>query len=494
MLPRMALPVAPPPKSNDVAILGWAGLTVRVAWTLLVSGVKVRPDVLRDARIHVLYHLDAAIPLPHAEDLATRLVEEFVARARGQAPNDPWSADWEMPLSPRWRRALDKSLDAVSEAVFRKHYGDDRGLALLEEALQVDRIALEAVQSGLREVVRRIAVADGLPLDGWPPERIDRLLRRIAAHAPGPCPPVLDVAEGCHREHVVTCPRCDRMTRLLRSSVLEVDDLFPPTVGARPAGRARVLAIHLHPDARRTRRRLVDELPVDAFSIGDDLLLIDGSQIEAVAPVLRMAAEVELPPREHLRGVVLDGAGTWTPRGLVGPLADKAAREVLHRSWGAVDGIGELPPPLPPPPSARRWWAATAAVVLVGLVVLGLALTPPPPVGPASLDARFTPGRGGTWASFDVPEDSVVSLVAERDGALATLLVSKDAADKVVFATGDGGYRVHVQGDAVLVVATDAPLPDLAAQVRAAQATDAPIEHLAEQLAATSEVRWFRRQ
>lgn len=494
MLLTMALPVAPPPKSNDVAILGWAGLTVRVAWTLLVAGVKVRPEVLRDARSHVLYHLDASIPLPHAEDLATRLVEEFVARARGQAPNDPWSADWEMPLSPRWRRALDTSLEGVSEAVFRKHYGDDRGLALLEDALQVDRVALEAVQSGLREVVRRIAVADGLPLDGWPPERIDRLLRRIAAHAPGPCPPVLDVAEGCHREHVLGCPRCDRLTRLLRSAIVEVDDLFPPTVGARPTGRARVLAIHLHPDARRARRRLVDELPVPAFVIGDDLLLIDGTHIDVVAPVLRMAAEVELPPREHLRGVVLEGPGTWTARGLVGPLADKAAREVLHRSWGAVDGVGELPPPLPAPPSARRWWAATVAVAMMGLVILGLVLTPPDPIGPPLLDAAFTPGRGGTWATFDVPEDSVVSLFAERDGALATLLASETAADKIVFATGDGGYRVHVLGDAVLVVAAEHPVADLEAQVRAAQATDTPIEHLAERLAGTSQVRWFRRQ
>ena len=72
---------------------------------------------------------------------------------------------------------------------------------ILEAALKVDRVDLEAVQSGLREVVRRIAVADGLPVDGWAPERIDRLLRRLAAFAPGPCPPVLDVAEGCHRDH-----------------------------------------------------------------------------------------------------------------------------------------------------------------------------------------------------------------------------------------------------------------------------------------------------
>lgn len=510
----MALPVAPPPKPNDVAVLGWAGLTVRVAWTLLEAGVKIRPDVLREARTHVLYHLDPTVPLAHAEDLATRLTEEFVARARGQAPSDPWVADWEMPLTQRWRRALDQSLDEVSVVVFRKHYGDSRPLSKIEEQLGVDRAAIEAAQSGLREVVRGIGVSDGLPLDGWPPERIDRLLRRIAAHAPGPCPPPLDVAMGSHVDHVRDCARCNRLTRLVRSSVIEVDDLFPPTVGARPTARTRVLAVQLHPEGRRARKLLVESLPGPAgrpaFPVGEDLLLLqvdtrtgrgsEGTEIGEAIAVLRTAAEVASPSREHLRGVVLEGPGAWTERGLVGPLAEKAAREVLHRSWGTIalsTGPGpldvvELPPPLPEPPSARRMWLLVAAMSLLLGIVLSLALLPQDSPVAEPLQAEFTPGRGGMWAAFDVPEEALVTLVGLRDGVLWTVLSSRKAADKVAYATGDGSYRLFVPGDGVLLLVTDAPLadPTLTLELARAASQPEPLGALAEQLQDQGTVRW----
>lgn len=489
----MALPVAPPPRSNDTAVLGWAGLTVRVAWTLLSLGVKVRPEVLREARAHVLHHLDPATPLPHAEDHATWRVEEFVARARGRRPDDPFPQDWEMPVSPRWRRALDRALDPLAEAVFKKHYGDNRGLERLETSLDVDRVSIEAIRAGLREVVRKAAVTDGLPLDGWPPERIDRLLRRLAAWSPGPCPPVLDVAHGSYREHTATCARCDRLSRLVRSSVLEVDDLFPPTVGARPSGRASVLAVHFHPDARRARRKVVEELGVPCFPLGDDLLLLDGTHAARAHEVLTVAAEVGAPPREQLRAALLEGPGAWTPRGLLGPLPERAAREVLHRSWGTVEGLGELPAELPRPPSARRWWGAVAATGLAGALLLGTAFArggaPDDP-----LDVAFDGGRGGTWAVFDVAEPAVVTLVALRGGALEVVHAGRSAADKAELATGDGRYRVHVPGDGVVLVASSKELPDLEARLAAARAADDdPLRALAADLAADGASRWFRR-
>ena len=88
--------------SDDIAVLGWHGITVRVAWTLLAQGVKVRPQVLRDAREHALYHLDKAVPLSIAEDLSTQLTGQFVQRARGRweryraelAPVLPILAPW----------------------------------------------------------------------------------------------------------------------------------------------------------------------------------------------------------------------------------------------------------------------------------------------------------------------------------------------------------------------------------------------------------------
>ena len=494
----MALPVAPPPKPNDVVVLGWAGLTVRVAWTLLTAGVRIRPDVLREARMHVLYHIDPTVPLAHAEDIATRLTEEFITRARGQISSDPWVADWEMPLTQRWRRALDKSLDDISTVVFHKHYGDGRSLAKIEEQTGVDRTALEAARNGLREVVRGIGVADGLPLDSWSTERIDRLLGRIVAHAPGTCPPPLDIAMGSHVEHVQECPRCDRLTRLVRSNTIEVDDLFAPTVGARPTARTRVLAIQLHPDARKARKLIVESLTGPAFPLGDDLLLLDATDLVAPLSVLRMAAEVACPPREHLRGVVIEGLGAWTAHGLVGPLADKAVREVLLRSWGTVVTIGpshgqgpgpafdieELPQVLPEPPSARGMWFAVALLAALLVAIITLATRPQVHSRSPDVSAEFTRGRGGLWVAFDVPEPSLVLLVYESEGALWPALSSSSAADKARYATGDGSYRVFVPGDGALLLATDRPVEgaQLEEALTESSASEQPLSALEERL------------
>lgn len=443
--------------------------------------------------MHVLWHLDPATPLPHAEDVATFRTEEFVARARGRRLDDPWPQDWEMPLSPRWRRALARALDPLADAVFRKHYGDNRGLKFLETSLDADRVSIEAGRAGLREAMRRVAVHDGLPVDDWTPERVDRLLHRLAAYAPGPCPPVLDVAHGCYREHLATCARCDRMARLVRSGVLEVDDLFPPTVGARPSGRASALAIHFHPDGRKHRRKLVEELgKVPSFPLGDDLLLVDGAHAEVVHQALRTAALVGAPPREHLRAVLVEGPGTWSPRGLLGPLPDRAAREVVHRSWGTVEGMGDLPGELPEPPSARSWWTGVAAIALLGLASVAF-LSAPSRAERTGLEVAFDEGRGGTWAAFDVPEEALVTMVGLRGQRLEVVLRSESAADKAVLATGDGSYRAHVAGEALLVVASERPIADLDRLLLGAGAADDPLGALVAALPDGVEAKAYRR-
>lgn len=489
----MALPVAPPPRSNDVAVVGWAGITVRITWTLLTLGVKVRPEVLREVRTHVLYHLDPSVPLTHAEDIATQLTEGFVARVRSRPHLDPAPQDWEMPISPRWRRTLDRALDPLATAVFKKHYGDNRTLARLEQSLQLDRTTLDGVVAGLREVARQIAATDGLPFDGWSDERIDRLLRRLAAWSPGPCPPVLDIAEGCHREHVAQCVRCDRLARVVRSGVLEVDDLFPPSLGARPTQRTKVLALQVHPDSRHHRAVLLRELPVEAFPLGDDRILVPGHAVDAVAPVLRMAAEIEAPARMQLRGALLEGLGQWTTRGLLGPLAERAQREVLHRSWGAVDGMGELPPPLPQPPSAQRWWGLVGLTTAAAAAALAFAVGfTARPVG-RGLEAEFTPGRGGIWATFDVPDEDYVYVVAATESGLTVVLASDDAGDKVDWATGDGTYRLHAPGRGVLVAASATPVADFDRRVARTQGAADPLDSLARDLLHDAAVTWARR-
>lgn len=489
----MALPVAPAKKPKDVIVLDWAGLTVRIVWTLLRLGIKVRPDVLRYARIHALHHLDAGMPATTAEDLAEHLTEEFVARARGQAPSDPWAKDWDGPLSPRWRGAVLSALDENAELVFRKHYGDNRSLTHLENTLGADRITLEGAQAGLREVVRGIGVADGVPMEQWPASRLDRTLRRLAAWAPGPCPPLQDVREGFHRDHVVGCPRCERLVRLLQSEILTLDDLLPPSVGARPTSTTRVLAVQLHPDGRRYGRALMAELPARAFPVGDDLLLIEPDQLDAVHEVLVLAAEVGAPEAKDLRGVLLSGPGTWSELGLLGPLPESAARKVRQRDWGTIEGLGTLPGELPKPPSARGAWVMVLACVLAALVLLQLVALSPSASGPGDLVVDFTPGRGGLWAAFDVPEATWVTVISERGGTLEILLESRSAADKAELAVGDGSYRLHAPGDGVLLVAHDAPLDELYQHMAEASAEPEPLAALARALERRLQVRWSER-
>lgn len=476
----MALPVAPPPRSEDVAIQGWPAITVRVAWTLLAAGVKVRPRVLREARAHVLLHLDPRTRLSDAEDLAEMLTRQFVLRARGRTPNHPYDQDHTMPMSPRWRRSIERSLNPTSEAVFRMHYGDNRSLKHVAKRLNVDHIAVEGACAGLREVVRRAALADGLPLDGWEPDRVDQLLVRLAAWSPGPCPPLLDVIEGAHREHVTGCTRCDRMVRLVRASVLTVEDLMAPSLNARPRDTARVLALHFHPDGRDHRKAIRDELQIAAFPIGDDLLLIDAEHMDAVAPILVLAAELGHPHRDLIRGAIVVGPGRWSAYGVLGPLGERAEREARYRTWGKVDSLGELPEPLPEPPSAKPVWMAVGALGLLLAASIQLAGAAAPTAVGQDLFVEFTEGRGGVWSAWDVPEDALVTIVrSSRDGALEVVLQSATEADKIDWATGDGGYRTFTSGPGVLLASTRRPIPvdDL---VDAAQLAPEPLVVLAE--------------
>src|SRR5690606_11981481 len=240
------------------------------------------------------------------------------------------------------------------------------------------------------------------------------------------------------------CVRCDRTVRLLRTGTLTVEELLPPTLGARPTGRVRVLALNFHPEGRRHRRALRDELRVDTFPVEDDLLLVDATDLEAVGAVVRTATELGMPHRDHLRGVLLEGVGAWTRHGLVGPLVERARQELKHRIWSVVEGLGELPEPLPDPPSARPLWTSALVLSAVTLLLARVAVTPADAAVTGSLDVEFTEGRGGVWAAFDVPEEALVSLVRDSGGSLEIVHASRTPADKVRFAVGDGTWRLHV--------------------------------------------------
>lgn len=478
----MALPISSSPLPPDVAVHGWAAITVRVAWTLLALRVRPRPEVLRDARDHVLFHLDPTTPLTHAEDLAAHYTRGFVARARQRPLVDPWPQDAAMPLGKRWRRALDQAMRPVGRQVFQHHYGYGRPLAQLARQLQVDTLTLEEARGGLREMVRRIAVQDELPLDGWSEERLDRLLVRLAALSVHDSPPLDEVAEGCHREWIRVCPRVDRTSRLVRAGVLTSEDLVPPAWAARPNGRVKVLAIQLHPDARAERQVLADEIGGHIQLLDDDLLLVDGGEDARSYEVLQLAAEIGRPRAEHLRAVLLEGPGRWSRLGLLGPLCDEARAGLRAQPWGVVEGHGELPETLPPTPSSRPWWGAVGALALVTVLVGILALQPSPGPVDHALDVSFTPGRGGVWAAFDTDEEAHVTLVRQVDGRLEVVLDGADPAAKAAFATGDGSFRMHAVADGVLVASTHGPVADLGDLLHDARDASLPLSELARRI------------
>ncbi len=493
----MALPVSPAPRSEDIAVHGWHAVTVRVAWTLLGLGVKVRPLVLRDAREHVLLHLDKSVVLPVAEDLAAQLTEGYVARARGRWSSDPWGQDAAMPLSPRWRRAVERALDPVGDLLFRKHYGDGRPLEVLESRHGVDRLALEGARSGLREVIRRQAGLDGVPLAEWPTERLDRMIARLAAWSPGPCPSVFELLEGAHREHAMSCARCDRTVRLVRGEVLTPEDLVAPSVGARPEKVASALVLQFHPEGRRHRAALARELGGPVLTLGDDLLVLHGTEAQAAARTLVLAAELGVPSRDHIRGAVVEGPGTWSRQGLLGPLLDRGEIEARQRAWGVIDGIGELPGSIPEPPSARGWWVGVASLVAVGLALLRWSTLPAEAAVHRELDVAFVEGRSGIWAEFDVDDTAVLTIVRlTPERTLEVLCAGESAADKGGFATGDGRFRLHAPGAGLLLVATERPLVGLRSLLDQAGGKPDPLAALAEGIAAAApgaDVRLERR-
>jgi hypothetical protein len=468
--------------TGDVAVRAWAPVTVRVAWTLLAEGVALRPEVLHDARDHVWFHLEPEMSTEEAVDRAERLVRTFVARARGRSLQLPWPQDDAMALSPRWRRALFSSVSSLSSWVLRRHYADGVSLQSLAERLKEEELALEASREGLREVLRKVAAEDGLPLDTWPEDRLDALLHRLACMADPTGPDLVEVADGLHPEWVQRCVTCGRAVSLVRQRVLARSELIGPGPAARPRDEVRVVVLHLHPDGRHHRRALAKELPGRAFPVGEDLLVVAGDDLGSVRSVLELTAELGAPRRDHLRGALLQGPGRWSRHGLVGPLVDRVAGVVRPIAWGVVDGVAELPPVLPEPPSARAAWAGVGLLAVLAAIVAVLLLRLPADPIAHPLEATASEGRGGLWLAFDVDDEAHVLVVRQREGALELVLDATDIVQKARHATGDGGYRLHTRADALLVASTSAPVVDARAMIEAAQRAQRPLDALATDL------------
>lgn len=463
-------------RAPTVPSMTWAAVTAQVAWTLLCQGIRITPDVLRDARDHALLHLDPSTSPSDAADRCLAITHAFVRTAKRQAPLAP-SPDEDRPIAKSWRRRMLANSSQVGELVLREHYGNSRPLDVLAKAVQCDRGPLETTRGELREQLRQILIRDRVPATEWESERLDALLMRIAVFSPGPCPQMRRVLDGKEREHTRRCVVCGRARRLSNAGTLGAADLVLESPVPWPRTQGNVLAIHLHPDGRRHQGALAAEFAVPVFPVGDDLLVVDLDDTDEVHRVLLLAAEAGMPNREHIRAIALRGPMRWSRHGLLGPLLARAERRVRAAPWGLIGGLGELPAPLPPPPSSRPVWAGVVALAVM-CVLVALQSLGPARAANSVLMPEFTVARGGVWTEVNLNESDLLTIVRMADGELDIVLASQTIADKAALAVGDGTYRAHIMGDGVLVASSHAPIPDLDALVAAAHRSPSALEDL----------------
>jgi hypothetical protein len=98
------------------------------------------------------------------------------------------------------------------------------------------------------------------------------------------------------------------------------------------------------------------------------------------------------------------------------------------------------------------------------------------------ISTSFVEARGGIWVNFDVDEEALVSVIGLRNNKLEIFLHSTAPADKATIALGDGGYRVHIKGDGVLVSSSESAMVELQDWVRAANQSDQPLKVLTKSI------------
>jgi len=466
------MPTRLAPAPDELVLAHWTGITTRVAWTLLRLGVQPRADVVYEARLDAVLRLaDRADPLL-VEDHAEAHTEAWIARIRGRGI-PPWGDDWVVPVTPD---NVPIRRDDPDLLVLRRHYGDHRRLRDLVRAHGITLDTLEAARERLRR-----AAAQALGDPQAPAARIDQLLRRLAAWAPGPCPPVEGLVEARHRDHLARCPRCDRTARLIQREVVPLEDFVAPPSLPQPV--VDVAVIQLHPRRADERDAFGSAFGI-AASVGPDAIAVSAHDPEQLAAALARARRAAGLGRTDLRAILRRGPGVLSPRGVAGPLLDDAAHALQLVEWGDLSGA-------PRDDRAR----ALRGISLGMLAVCGLAALPvawrlagPPDAGSAP-EIAIEQTVDGVVATFDVPDDAWVSAFTVQDGHVRVLREASSPADKATWATGDGRYELVSEGGLLLAVHRG-PLEGLDAALAAADRSDTPLPTLAERLDRQATVRW----
>jgi hypothetical protein len=484
-------PGAPRSLSQACTPTVWAAVTVRVAWTLFMAGIRVRPATLADARDHVLLSLPSGTDPDEAEQRSGPLTVEFLARVAGESVRRIGETTDDLTMVHEgWRTGLVAALDPVGDAVFRLHYGDGMSISQVERTAAIGGAALAMAQNSLREMVRDMADRAGVSAQGWPDSKIDQLLNRIANTAEPGCAPPMDILSDHHRAHVDACPRCSRAVRMIRGGVVAPSDMVPPSADSQTNQESAVGAVVLHPDARRCRKKVSKVLGSGAVQAGPEVWLMSETELVAAGPGLKALVSGGILPRHHVRGAVVRGPGRWSGAVLLGPVAVDAIEAARARPWSEIDSLGELPPPRPAPPSPVRWWIG-AGLVALGAIGMGATVLGPQTVVPdVPVEAQFVLAEDGWEITFDADDLAVIDIVSVTpDGP--TVVHHNIRSDRGQWATGDGKYRVYVPDKIVALLASENGIADLDEMVLRSRAQPTPMETLESWvLAAHPKVAW----
>ena len=475
---------------GDVMQRGWAQITVRLAWSLRRCGVEPDTETLRHARTHLLYVLDPSLSVWEAEDRTERIATALAARLRGKRWRSPFPEDDDLVPQWAWREKLFQGATRERLAVLRFYIGEGFTFSEVADHAALPEDRLHAPLVGLRDTLRAAAALDRVDLTGWSDERIDHLLHRVVSMSAPDLPPFDQIVDGQVPEAVDRCLCAARAYRMHRRGALTRNDLMPPAEIRRPIARTRALHLQLRGEGIAHRDQLRSALPGRTQLLGDDGLLVEVVDDKELSEVLSLAAQVERPRAEDLRGHLIEGPGRWSPFGLLGPLPARVQPQIDDTRWGDVRGLdGEglrLPEALVAPPSALWMWGV--ALVLAVLAGLGLHALDQPGLDRGAFPIRVeaSAARGGMWLDLDVDDSAYLHLVGLRDGRLEVLHHGLSPADKARFATGDGRFRLHAEADEVLLVSTPEPLDSLPDTLLAVEGTPAPLEAVAQGLRATS--------
>lgn len=469
----------PAPIEPDLLRRAWGPLTLRVAWELVRSGVRVRPATLRVVRTHAAWRMAGARDVAEVEARAARAVEEYLARAEGRWAVLEDDADLAVPLPRAWRGELMEDAAPEHELVFQLYYADGLPLQDIEARSRVDIIELRSAREALRALLRHVLQEHGTDASAWEPARVDRLLTRLANMADEPCPSPASLTAGAGRVHAEGCPRCARALRLFREGVLAPQDLEPPAgTDLVPNDTVDLVSIQVHPHGREHTRRLAQILGGGArVSAANDEIVVHAPECPHLQALLDDAARHSAPPASQLRVHRARVRGAWGRAAPIGPGLAELRAATSRLAWGETRGMDALPPPLPALPSAARWWFTAAVLGIVSAISVAALVLSPGPEGDVPLRTEGL----ADGVRFDTDDLARVWVLAVERSGVRVAFAGPAVTDKVELADGHGHYVLPGRPESWVVVAAPADLPDLEATVRAGD-RDESVRALARRL------------